>query len=105
MKKKKIMILISIFSVLSIFFILHSTPSIALRTHLFMTGNPIVSLTTEIVDDKIHNEVDKQILENQNAKCYSLTNAAFEKATESKLTNFKVSKKGFLFFAQYYGEV
>jgi hypothetical protein len=43
--------------------LLHSTPSVALRTHLFMTGHPIVSFATGIVDDELHNKIDKQILE------------------------------------------
>ena len=54
--------------------------------------------------DELHNKIDKQFLESQNAKCYTLTKPAFEKATQSKLRNYKVTKKGFLFFAEYYGE-
>ena len=86
------------------YIILHSTPTLALRTHLFMNGHPIVSLSTGIVDDELHNNIDKQILESQNAKCYTLTKPAFEKVTQSNLSNYKVTKKGFLFYAEYYGE-
>ncbi|TCO69228.1 hypothetical protein [Marinisporobacter balticus] len=84
--------------------ILHITPTIALRTHLFMTGHPIVSLSTGIGPDEFHNKIDKQLLESQNAKCYTLTKPAFEKATQGELRNYKVTKKSFLFFAEYYGE-
>ena len=104
MKKKIITTIIIICFITVMYIILHITPTVALRTHLFMTGHPVISLTTGIGDDELHNKIDKQILESQNAKCFILTKPVFEKATQSKLTNYKVSKKGFLFFAGYYGE-
>jgi hypothetical protein len=104
LKKKRTVILNISVCLMIIYFILHATPSIALRTHLFMTGNAIVAITTGIEDDELHNKVDKESLECQNAKCYTLTKPAFEKATQSKLRNYKVTKIGFLFFAKYYGE-
>lgn len=104
LKKKLITTLVTICFLLIIYVLIHSTPYAALRTYLFMTGHPIVSFTTGIVDDELHNKIDKQILEGQNAKCYTLTKPAFEKATQSKLGNYKVTEKGFLFFAEYYGE-
>lgn len=70
-----------------------------------MTGYPVIAFTTEIVDDELHNRIDKQILESQNAKCYTLTKPVFEKATKGKLRNYKVTKKGILYFAEYYGEL
>lgn len=103
--KKKIVTTMSILiCIVGMYVILHITPTIALRTHVFVTGNPIRALTTGIVDDKFHNKVDKELLESQNAKCYRLTKPVFEKATQGELRNFKVTKKGFLFFAEYYGE-
>ena len=41
----------------------------------------------------------------KNAKCYTLTKPAFEKATQGDLRNYKVTKRGFLYFAEYYGEM
>jgi len=70
-----------------------------------MNGYPVIAFTTGIADDKFHNKIDKQILESQSAKCYTLTKPAFEKATKGQLKNYKVTKKYFLYFAEYYGEL
>jgi len=75
------------------------TAIVALRTHLFVTGHPIVSFTTGIDVDKLHNKLGS----NKNIKFYTLTKPPYEKVTESSLSNYKVTKKGFLFFADYYG--
>jgi hypothetical protein len=104
MKKKIILAVTAICCIIAMYIVLHITPTLALRTHLLMKGYPIVSLTTGIVDDELHNRIDKEILESQNAKCYTLTKPAFEKPTQSKLRNYKVTKKGILYFAEYYGE-
>ncbi|TCN26273.1 hypothetical protein [Mesobacillus foraminis] len=39
---------------------LHSTPKLALRTYVFFTGHPIAAVTTGIIDDEYHNQVDKE---------------------------------------------
>jgi len=62
-----------------------STPTVALSTHLFMKGNPIIAFTTGIIDDDLHNNMDKQILERQNAKRYSITKPPIYKPTQGKL--------------------
>lgn len=90
--------------IIIIFILLHSTPSIALRSHLFITCHPVVAFTTGIVDDELHNKTDKQELKGQNAKCYTLTKPVHEEATDSYLENYIVKKVGFLLFAKYYGE-
>lgn len=102
--KKKSGIIIALCSIAIIFMLLHSTSSIALRTYLFTDGHPIVAFNTEIINDDLHNRVDKQTLDKQNAKCYKITKPAFEKAAQTELTTFEVRKIGFLFFAKYYGE-
>ena len=104
LKKKIITTIITVCCIVIMYVVLHSTPYVALRIHLLMTGHSVSSFTTKIVDDELHNKIDKQILESQNAKCYTLTKPAFEKATQSNLRNYKVTKKGFLFYAEYYGE-
>lgn len=82
---------------------LHLTPSIALRTHVFFNGHPIIALTSNIVEDQAHNRMDKEYLKKENAKCYSLTKAPKEKATDSYLRNYIVRKNGFLYSANYFG--
>lgn len=87
-----------------IYALLHITPQMAIRTHLVTMGYPKIALTTEIVDDEFHNKVDKLALEKDNAKCYTITTPAYEKATDGYLRNFKVKKAGLLYFAEYYGD-
>ena len=85
-----------------IFILLHSTPKIALRCHVFIMGHPIKALTTDIYVTSIDNELDNEILNKQNAKSYTLTKPPFEKATETELDTFLVKKQWFLYFAEYY---
>lgn len=75
----------------------------AIRTYLFLSGHPISALTTGIVEDQLHNEIDKNSLELQNAKCYSLTRPPLDSSVDY-LINFKVTKKGSMYYVQYYGE-
>ena len=87
-----------------VFLLLHSTPNIALRTHVFSMGYPKVAVTTGIIDDEFHNEVDKDRFAELNAKAYTLTKPPVEKATQGELRNFLVKKVGFLYFAEFLGE-
>lgn len=104
MKNHKIIAITIVVSIIAMFIILHTTPTLALKTHVFFMGYIVESITTEIVDDGFHNEFDKEALESQNAKCYRLTKPPVDKETEAKLRNYKVTKKGPLYFAEYYGE-
>lgn len=101
--KKIISIFFTIIIVLICMYIgLHSTPYIALRTHVFMSGHPVIAVKTDIMDDKLHNRIDKEALEKENAKCYTLTKPV--RTNGFILGNYKVSKRRFLYFAEYYGE-
>lgn len=102
MKKSKSSIVITICIILLV--ILHMTPNLAIRTRVFFMGYFVNAITTDIIDDTVHNNMDKEILEGENAKCYTLTNPPVEKATQGVLRNYKVVKKGPLYFASYYGE-
>jgi hypothetical protein len=68
--KKKIIILAAL---VGVFFILHSTSSMALRTHVFLMGYPKAAIFSDIIDDEYHNEVDKEKFAEINAKAYTLT--------------------------------
>ena len=85
-----------------IFILLHSTPKMALRYHIFFSGYPIKALTTDIYVTKIDNEFDNELLNKLNANSYTLTKPPFEKATEAELDTFLVKKRAFLYFAEYY---
>lgn len=67
-------------------------------------GYPQIAITTEIIDDEYHNEVDQEKFAELNAKAYTLTKPPIEKATQGELRNYLVRKFGFLYFAEYYGE-
>ncbi|MFE3572932.1 hypothetical protein [Lysinibacillus sp. NPDC059133] len=99
--KKKVIIIVSF---LVVIILLHSSPSIALRTHVFFLGYPKAAISSGIIEDKEHNEVDKDKFAELNAKAYTLTNPPIEKATQGELRNFLVRKFGFLHFAEYYGD-
>ncbi|GGI10960.1 hypothetical protein [Gottfriedia solisilvae] len=86
-----------------LFIVLHSSPKLALRTHVFFNGHPILAFQTEIIDDQEHNKMDEEYLKKEQAKCYSLTKAPKERVTDSYLTNYIVRKKGFIYKANYYG--
>lgn len=102
MKKSKSTIVITI--TIMLFIILHLTPSLAIRTRVFFMGYFVNAIKTDVVDDVTHNNMDKELLESENAKCYTLTNPPIEKATQGVLRNYKVVKIGPLYFASYYGE-
>ncbi|RDY23203.1 hypothetical protein CHF27_009655 [Romboutsia maritimum] len=102
--KNKMIITGIVVSIISLFLILHTTPTLALRTSLFLNGYFYEAMATEVIDDKFHNKVDKDILEKQNAKCYTLTIPPVEKVTQTELRNFKVTKDGSFYSVEYYGE-
>jgi len=99
--KKEVIFLVAL---LTIFLLLHSTPDTALRTHLIFMGYPKVALTSTIIDDEYHNEVNKDKFAELNAKAYTLTKPPIEKATQGELRNFLVRKIGFFYLADYYGD-
>ncbi|KLU65802.1 hypothetical protein DEAC_c24320 [Desulfosporosinus acididurans] len=81
----------------------HSTPQMAIRTYLFLSEHPISALTTGIVVNQFQTELDRNSLELQNAKIYSLTRPPID-TSGNHLINVKVTKKGSLYYARYYGE-
>lgn len=99
--RKKIIILIVM---VIVFILLHSTPHMALRTHVFIMGYPITAIRSGIIEDAFHNQVDKDKFADLNAKAYTLTKPPIEKATHGELRNFLVKRFWFLYFANYYGE-
>lgn len=99
--KKEVIFLVTL---LTIFLLLHSTPGMALRTHVIILGYPKVALTSAIIDDEYHNEINKVEFAELNAKAYTLTKPPIEKVTQGELRNFLVRKIGFFYLADYYGD-
>lgn len=69
----------------------------ALRLAVITSGHPLSAFSFEIMDEPYHIDTD----ENQTG--YSLDNPPFEKATQSKLVNWIVTKHGIFYTANYYG--
>ncbi|UOQ45493.1 hypothetical protein MUN89_05980 [Halobacillus salinarum] len=84
----------------SLYILLHLTPRIALRTHLFFEGHPIAAITSQIVHEKAHNNEEEM---GKRYKDYKLTDPPNERATQSQLRNFRVVKKRYLYYAEYRG--
>ncbi|MEN8698138.1 hypothetical protein [Bacillus infantis] len=102
MKYKKEKLVLA--GIVIIFLLLHSTPHLALRTHVFISGYPGAALTSGIIEDDYHNKADSEKFSRLNGKAYTLTEPPIEKATAGQLRNYLVRKFGFLYFAEYYGE-
>jgi hypothetical protein len=89
----------------SLFVILHSTPNLALRTHVLFMGYPKAALTSGIVEDEYHNKVEKEAYTRVNARAYTLTEPPIEKSTKGELRNYLIKKRWGLYFAEYLGEL
>lgn len=103
---KKFIIMAIIFCCILIGYVIsHSdtTPQIAIRTYLFLSGHPISALTTGIVENQGQTILDRNSLERQNAKIYSLKRPLFD-ASGNYLSNYKVIKKGSQYYVGPYGE-
>lgn len=97
MKKKYKLIVVLGLGVL-MFLFLHIAPKIALRTHLFITGHPVIAFKIDI------EKQDRYDSESKNIEFYTTTEDAVDRETGNSLSGaFEVTKKGFLYFARYYG--
>ena len=106
MKKFIIIIIIVIFSCIFIGYVTsyaHTTLQMAIRTYLFLSGDPISALTTGIVENQGQTELDRNSLELQNAKIYSLTKPPLD-TSGNYLDNYKVMKRGSQYYVEPYGE-
>lgn len=96
MKKKKIFIAAII---ILLFMLLHITPEISLRTHLFFTGSPKIAFTSNIEIDTMH-----QDLVNDKTQFLRIDPPPIDKPTNTKRRNYEILKVGFLYFSFYYRE-
>jgi nitrate reductase NapE component len=100
-RKKELIFLVIVFT---IYYILHSTPYMALRTQVFLMGYPKSAFISEIIDDEYHNEVNKEEYAELNAKAYTLTKPPIEKETQGELRNFLVKKIGIFYLVKFLGD-
>ncbi|WP_462413654.1 hypothetical protein [Neobacillus sp. Marseille-QA0830] len=103
---KKIVVISAIVFIVVIFLLSHSTPKMAISTHLLFMGYPKESFISNIFEYEFENKVDQNhfLRLNPNAKVYSITKPPFEKATGSELSHYMVRKIGLFYFADFYGE-
>lgn len=83
--------------IIVIFVILHSTPTLSLRTKLFLSGYFSESINSQFTFVERGNK--------SNQLLYEVFPAPVEKTTNSELITYQTEKKAFLYFATYYGEV
>jgi hypothetical protein len=102
MKIKRIVLPLILLAAL--FLVLHSTPSLALRTHVFFMGHPITACTSGVQEGVSHVIINKEKLIQLHEKAYSLTKAPADSAGGGGLLeNYLVKRDGFLYFAEYIG--
>ncbi|WP_305039189.1 hypothetical protein [Enterococcus faecium] len=83
--------------IIGLFVMSHLSPKLALRTHLFFSGHPVSSMTADI---RLAEKVDDR------ADIYELQEPVVERATQSSLERFEVTRySGIFYFAEYAGEV
>ncbi|MDW0110937.1 hypothetical protein [Sporosarcina aquimarina] len=87
-------------SLVVLFYLLHSTPNVAVRTYVFFIGHPVAAVTSGIEPDEYPREHNRM-----HTQSYSLKNPPTEKATGSELKNYQVRKQGILYFAKFYSGI
>ena len=100
--KKRILFASGIMVVIVV--ILHSVPTLALRSGIFLHGYPVSAFRAEIEEIDPPVPGDREMLENENAVLYRITPPPVEEATQGHLFTWKVKRKFFIYFASYDGE-
>ena len=95
--KRKLITLPRVICISIIFFIIiHITPQMALRTHLFFTGHPKIAFTSKV-------EEFERGEENKRIKFYTLNPPPIDRSTGNELLAYKITRIGFLCIATYHG--
>ncbi|WP_431026932.1 hypothetical protein [Lysinibacillus sp. LZ02] len=95
MKKRWLVFMALVLIMLCLFM----SPTIALRTHLFLLGHPIVAFKTEFEKIESWNDIG------DNAQLYELTIPPFDTATQSELETFLVKQYGIFYIPKFYVDV
>ena len=102
---RKVIFMSICFFIIGVLIIGHITPSLSIRTHIFVTGHPIGAfrVTPHINEGQYH--MDKVLLDNENAMIYSIVGyKLYDRATGNVIGNYKVKKIEVLYFTDEYGE-
>lgn len=84
--------------------ILHTTPSLAIRTRLFFDCHPIAAINTKVEVNEFQQSLDKEILEKEGSRIYCISAKAKDWQTGNYIVNYKVTKNGHLYYVHSYGE-
>lgn len=82
--------------ILGVFVLLNCTPSLSLRTYLFVTGHFKEAFTARLYRDRSE-------LETKNVKYYFFDPMPIDYATGNAMYNYKTTKVLFIYFPSYYG--
>ncbi|ADK15300.1 hypothetical protein WX45_02718 [Clostridium ljungdahlii DSM 13528] len=103
--RKGIVILSSFIIIIGGFIISHITPSISIRTYIFVSGYSVGAFKGTVHVNKGQYNMDKNILDKENAVIYTIVGYnLYDKATGNLISNYKVRKIGLLYFTEDYGE-
>ncbi|WJY27289.1 hypothetical protein [Sporosarcina trichiuri] len=83
-------IMIGLISLAILFYALHATPTLAVRTCVFYLGHPVAALTSGIEEET-------------DAVYMTLTDPPFETATGSDLDRYEVRQYGVIYIARFAG--
>jgi len=100
LRKRLITFAITVCSFIVIYIVAHITPHNAVRAHLFITGHPIVALTTRVSEANISDLHFKHKLDKEK-KYYEITDSIPFMYPDNYISSCVVTKKGFLYFARY----
>ncbi|WP_297637408.1 hypothetical protein [uncultured Clostridium sp.] len=102
---KKAIAVCSIIIIIGGFVATHITPYMSIRTYIFITGHPIEAFKGNIEKNDFQYKLDKDVLDSENAVIYVIKDSNLkDKETENVISNYKVTKTGFLYFTKNYGE-
>lgn len=83
-------IMIGLASLVILFYALHATPTLAVRTCVFFLGHPVVAFTSGIEEEA-------------DATYVTLTDPPIETATGSDLDRYEVRRYGMIYIARFAG--
>ncbi|MBC8060160.1 MAG: hypothetical protein H7Y18_05790 [Clostridiaceae bacterium] len=105
MKFKRIIIVILsiLLLIIAVFLIAHINPSMSIRTYVFINGHPIGAFKGTVQTNELEYKLDKDILDKENAMIYDIKGYAVYSKYGMQIENYKVKKRGFLYYADSYG--
>lgn len=102
---KKAIVVCIIIIIIGGFVATHIRPNISIRTHIFMTGHPIETFKGNIEANDFQYKLDKEVLDSENEMIYGIKDSNLkDRETGNVISNYKVTKIGFLYFTKNYGE-